>query len=186
MFLTRQPRGKSFVARLCNARALAYLALLGWSIIVLQLLWGLVRLRRQTGAQTGFGCQICALDTENQHEPVNFESPNIGSLTGPRSIPLQVGAKGCVQFFCLCTRSFLPRIKFPVLFCLSVFLSSLVAIPVGKRSKENVDKLIKAFGLEKFTFMLFHYDTTDWSDMPWYNQVIAIRYGALSSESAVL
>eukprot|EP00276_Gloeochaete_wittrockiana_P006765 CAMPEP_0184659320 /NCGR_PEP_ID=MMETSP0308-20130426/29140_1 /TAXON_ID=38269 /ORGANISM="Gloeochaete witrockiana, Strain SAG 46.84" /LENGTH=319 /DNA_ID=CAMNT_0027099045 /DNA_START=561 /DNA_END=1520 /DNA_ORIENTATION=+ len=53
---------------------------------------------------------------------------------------------------------------------------SLVAIPVGNKSKANINTIVQKFGLENFTFVLFHYDLSTWEEFPWYKDVISIRY----------
>jgi len=53
---------------------------------------------------------------------------------------------------------------------------SLISLPVGKKSKNNVDKLInQVFGLKKFDFILFHFDNSEWNEFDWYKKVTSIR-----------
>lgn len=105
-----------------------------------------------------------------RHDYINMEPPKPNSLTGPRDQPLQKMRKRSEIFFPYNFSNFL----------ISIWSStvSLVAIPVGSQSKSIVSKLVEAFGLENFQFMLFHYDTTDWSDQAWYNKIISIRFEA--------
>ncbi|KNE63536.1 hypothetical protein, variant [Allomyces macrogynus ATCC 38327] len=51
----------------------------------------------------------------------------------------------------------------------------LVAVPVGESAKARIDTLVRQFGLDRFAFMLFIWDHSDWSEFPWYAQVTAIR-----------
>jgi len=51
---------------------------------------------------------------------------------------------------------------------------SLVAIPVGNRSKPLIEKLITKFGFQNFSYVLFIYDYSDWSGFDWATKVIWI------------
>jgi len=52
---------------------------------------------------------------------------------------------------------------------------SLVAIPAGKKSQPHVDKIVQSFGLQNFSFILFHYDDSNWDAFPWYKSVLSLR-----------
>ncbi|KAJ3367599.1 hypothetical protein GGF31_007412 [Allomyces arbusculus] len=51
----------------------------------------------------------------------------------------------------------------------------LVAVPVGESAKARIDTLVRQFGLDRFAFMLFIWDHSDWSEFPWFPHVTAIR-----------
>ncbi|KAJ3362138.1 hypothetical protein GGF32_006423 [Allomyces javanicus] len=51
----------------------------------------------------------------------------------------------------------------------------LVAVPVGESAKSRIDTLVHQFGLDRFAFMLFIWDHSDWSEFPWFAHVTAIR-----------
>ncbi|XP_072969979.1 uncharacterized protein [Typha angustifolia] len=53
---------------------------------------------------------------------------------------------------------------------------SLLAIPVGIKQKEVVDKIVSKFPLTEFTIMLFHYDgaVDEWRDLEWANSALHI------------
>ncbi|KNE64727.1 hypothetical protein AMAG_19268 [Allomyces macrogynus ATCC 38327] len=51
----------------------------------------------------------------------------------------------------------------------------LVAVPVGESAKSRINTLVHQFGLDRFTFMLFIWDQSDWSKFPWFANVTAIR-----------
>ncbi|KNE63534.1 hypothetical protein AMAG_19013 [Allomyces macrogynus ATCC 38327] len=51
----------------------------------------------------------------------------------------------------------------------------LVALPVGESAKSRIDTLVHQFGLDRFAFMLFIWDHSDWSEFPWFANVTAIR-----------
>ncbi|GLT64982.1 hypothetical protein SLA2020_374400 [Shorea laevis] len=53
---------------------------------------------------------------------------------------------------------------------------SLLAIAVGIKQKEIVDKIVKKFSSNYFVVMLFHYDgiVDEWNDLEWSNQVIHV------------
>ncbi|KNE64729.1 hypothetical protein AMAG_10079 [Allomyces macrogynus ATCC 38327] len=51
----------------------------------------------------------------------------------------------------------------------------LVAVPVGESAKARIDTLVRQFGLDRFAFMLFIWDHSDWSEFSWFAQVTAIR-----------
>lgn len=108
------------------------------------------------------------------NESINLEPPKPGYLTGPRESPIKKRAK---RFDIQILLSF-RKIEYN----LNLFdFFSLVTIPVGAVSKQNVNKIIQKFGFENFQFMLFHYDEADWSDQDWYWDVISIRYVYIQS-----
>ncbi|CAM6040337.1 unnamed protein product [Sphagnum compactum] len=53
---------------------------------------------------------------------------------------------------------------------------NLLAMAVGIKQKEGVNRIVQKFPLSNFTIMLFHYDglSDQWNDLPWYNQSIHI------------
>ncbi|CAM6016213.1 unnamed protein product [Sphagnum balticum] len=53
---------------------------------------------------------------------------------------------------------------------------NLLAMAVGIKQKEGVNRIVQKFPLSNFTIMLFHYDgiADQWNDLPWYNQSIHI------------
>jgi hypothetical protein len=53
---------------------------------------------------------------------------------------------------------------------------SLLAIPVGIKNKEVVDKLVSKFPADDFTVMLFHYDgaVEQWSDVEWSSRAVHV------------
>lgn len=56
-------------------------------------------------------------------------------------------------------------------------MKSLVTIPVGLKGKDAVNNIIQKLGFDKYTFMLFQYDKSDWtSSAPWADKVIRIQY----------
>ncbi|KAH9318112.1 hypothetical protein KI387_019881, partial [Taxus chinensis] len=60
-----------------------------------------------------------------------------------------------------------PKIKSP---------QNLLAIAVGIKQKENVNKIVQKFPSNNFTVMLFHYDgvTDKWSDLKWSARAIHV------------
>ncbi|XP_048138463.1 uncharacterized protein LOC115727890 isoform X2 [Rhodamnia argentea] len=54
--------------------------------------------------------------------------------------------------------------------------TNLLAIPVGIRQKDNVDKIVKKFLSSDFIVMLFHYDgnVDGWRDIEWSNRAIHV------------
>ncbi|KAG6778693.1 hypothetical protein POTOM_015036 [Populus tomentosa] len=52
----------------------------------------------------------------------------------------------------------------------------LLAIPVGIKQKDNVDRIVQKFLPENFTVILFHYDgnVDGWWDLDWSNEAIHI------------
>lgn len=53
---------------------------------------------------------------------------------------------------------------------------NLLAVPVGIKQKETVDKLVRKFIANNFTIMLFHYDgvVDQWRNLPWSDAAIHI------------
>ncbi|KAF8388578.1 hypothetical protein HHK36_027253 [Tetracentron sinense] len=53
---------------------------------------------------------------------------------------------------------------------------NLLAIAVGIKQKENVNKMVKKFPLSDFILMLFHYDgiVDEWSDLEWSDHAIHV------------
>ncbi|KAL2935704.1 LexA repressor [Bienertia sinuspersici] len=53
---------------------------------------------------------------------------------------------------------------------------NLLALAVGLKQKENVDKIVRKFLVHNFAVMLFHYDgnVDDWSNLRWSNRVLHI------------
>jgi hypothetical protein len=53
---------------------------------------------------------------------------------------------------------------------------SLLAIPVGIKNNEVVDKLVSKFPADDFTVMLFHYDgaVEQWSDVEWSSRAVHV------------
>ncbi|KAI9144888.1 hypothetical protein BKA69DRAFT_642040 [Paraphysoderma sedebokerense] len=51
----------------------------------------------------------------------------------------------------------------------------LVAIPAGEKAKPRVDELVRTFGMEHFSYFIFHWDNSTWDDLPWYRDVISAR-----------
>jgi hypothetical protein len=113
------------------------------------------------------------------HEPINFEPPQPNSLTGPRPAPLKKHLKSYARS---------SRRLYDASFALDPYVFivyRLVTIPAGNAGKENVDKLVRKFGLENFQFILFHYDMSDWSNVTWYKDVISIRFVHFATFAAV-
>eukprot|EP01112_Ceratiomyxa_fruticulosa_P008089 TRINITY_DN2098_c0_g2_i1.p1 TRINITY_DN2098_c0_g2~~TRINITY_DN2098_c0_g2_i1.p1 ORF type:complete len:447 (-),score=71.66 TRINITY_DN2098_c0_g2_i1:48-1388(-) len=52
----------------------------------------------------------------------------------------------------------------------------LVAVPVGNKAKPVVDKWVRKFGTNDFTFVFFVYDDSDWNEFDWHSKVVFIRY----------
>jgi len=50
----------------------------------------------------------------------------------------------------------------------------LVAGAVGRTGASNIDHIITTFGTKRFTYILFHYDDTDWTEYFWNREVIHI------------
>lgn len=53
---------------------------------------------------------------------------------------------------------------------------SLIAIPVGEKAKESIDKWVQKFGTKDFKFVFFVYDNSSWSQFEWHKEVIFIHY----------
>lgn len=50
----------------------------------------------------------------------------------------------------------------------------LFVMPVGTGGQGNIDTIIRQLGTTKFTYILLHYDDTDWSQYSWNHDVIHI------------
>jgi hypothetical protein len=53
--------------------------------------------------------------------------------------------------------------------------AGLLAIPVGEKSKVNMVPVLQLFYKSGFDIMLFHYDQSDWRDIPNYSKWHAVR-----------
>lgn len=55
-------------------------------------------------------------------------------------------------------------------------MRSLVVMAVGDKGKSTASAFIQHLGFANFDYMLFHYDSSDWSKVEWIDSVISVRY----------
>jgi hypothetical protein len=53
---------------------------------------------------------------------------------------------------------------------------ALIVIVCGELGKKYVNDMVEQFGVKAYRFMLMHYDNSNWSSFPWYQDVISIRF----------
>jgi hypothetical protein len=88
-------------------------------------------------------------------------------MTGPRAAPIARRRFGASLNCGWLSGSLIP----------CTFLSrALIVIICGESGKTHVPALVEKFGVLQYRFMLMHYDSSDWSGYPWYNDVISIRF----------
>eukprot|EP00698_Gefionella_okellyi_P007251 TRINITY_DN1760_c0_g1_i1.p1 TRINITY_DN1760_c0_g1~~TRINITY_DN1760_c0_g1_i1.p1 ORF type:complete len:433 (-),score=87.27 TRINITY_DN1760_c0_g1_i1:716-2014(-) len=52
---------------------------------------------------------------------------------------------------------------------------ALIAVAVGSKGKPFVDRMIQQFGVEHFSFVLFVYDGSDYSEFEWHSDVLIVH-----------
>ncbi|KAJ3357472.1 hypothetical protein GGF32_001081 [Allomyces javanicus] len=102
-------------------------------------------------------------------EPVLTEAPDARSTVSAAAVvPTRAGTRHWTKVTAASPMPLVPPPSPPR-------KMGLVAVPVGESAKARIDTLVRQFGLDKFAFMLFIWDHSDWSEFPWFAHVTAIR-----------